>query len=299
MPAPTPSRTDRPGVLPLPIISESVVFDEDVVVPSDGDARTIGSLLPALEVLTDRTRYLKSEIDSGAKFVRRVASLSLLKAETGMVDGEVRSVDRHGLYQYFAAATDPSLEPAVAVPNSTVGRWVHSQIAMAVANGFSSLDTDGKVKKAQLRGFLSHGFDCIATGVPSIPTTYTVTATNVGAADTLITAPVVVNADGVGLDFGDHLIVSSDVTAKLGTAADVFFFVNIDTTFDTISVGGLTGEFSSAEFRSAQSFRDSGKLLINGDAVVQARLMAYAATPGTVIVKNPLSFGAHIIKFRG
>jgi hypothetical protein len=280
-------------------IVEAPTFDETVTVPDDGAARTIGSLLPALEVITDRTRYLKVEQDAGARFNRRVLSLPALKALTGMVDGESRLVDGFGLYQYFAAAVDATLEPLIVVPTSAPGRWKHSQIATAVANGFASLDTDGKVKRSQLRGFLSHGFDCVTSGVPSTPTTYTVSATGVVGATLLLTAPVVPGPDGVLLDSGDHLIASCSLSAKLGTAADVTFLIELETALDAVLVGGMSGDLSAAEFRTQQSFKESGRFLLDGDSVVQAKLLAFAATPGTVIIKNPLAFSVHLTKFKG
>lgn len=281
------------------ILSESPVFDETVQVPDATDARTAGSLLPAFETLTDRTRYLKAEQDSGVRRIREFASLTALKALTGMADGEVALVVGLGLYRYSASAAEASNEPLIAVPSSAGGRWRHAQISIAgVASGFASLGTNARVKPEQLSGNLLGAYEATTTGLPSTLTGYNVSGTSSGTAVTLFSATVV---SAVTLTAGDNLWVSAKFSARRnssGGADGVVFQLVVTTSTDVRIVDEFDLELVTTESWPVSM---AGALIsaTANQTLTNISLRAYASVTGSVQIYRPSAFKPRLLHFRG
>lgn len=145
---------------------------DSVSIPLGAEPRTIASLQPAFQALTNHGSFFKNIVDTGVTKIRTFSSPTDLQNFASPVDGQHAYVTAVGVFQYIATSTATTASFFVVQPTSVSGpgRWVNvfysvvglpSGIAKLDSSGAvpasqlghaALLDTDGKIEASQTRG---------------------------------------------------------------------------------------------------------------------------------------------------
>lgn len=125
------------------VLTEAATYAASVTVPADGDARTAASVVPAFQVLADRTKYLKTLTETtGIQKIKTVADNAALKALTGMATGDVvKQTDIRVIYVYDSGSATAEHNGIIVEPTTGGGRWFadFSVLTTEDANGDARL----------------------------------------------------------------------------------------------------------------------------------------------------------------
>lgn len=122
-------------------------------VPTPADLASAAGMKAAFQRVLNNAKWLYDRVTStGVLAVRRVTDLTALAALTGMTDGQVALVDKVGLYQYVAAASDGAVANFIVVPGSGGGRWFNTTYLLRnAANGECGLNASAKVDATRVQ----------------------------------------------------------------------------------------------------------------------------------------------------
>jgi hypothetical protein len=165
--------------MPHNLTDDNTTYSTPVVSPSNGDDVDVDiGVKPGLQVLANRTAYLKRAVDfldpnlTGARQLYQAASYSALRAisTVGLPNGTFCVLQDYGLYRYNSGSAATELLPQRVAPNSGVGRWFwQGYNTLDTANGVPSLDSTSRLALSQMRGAL------VASGFSHKTTTDNVT----------------------------------------------------------------------------------------------------------------------------
>lgn len=138
--------------MPETITGVGTTYDNTASVPTAADLASAAGVKAVFQRLLNNAKWLYDRVTStGVLAVRRVTDLTALAALTGMTDGQVALVDKIGLYQYLAAATDGAAANFIVVPGSGGGRWFNTTYLLRnAANGVPGLGASAKLAVAQV-----------------------------------------------------------------------------------------------------------------------------------------------------
>lgn len=198
----------------------------NVQVPVAGEPRTGTSVETPFQQAADRTQYLKDRLDfidstkEGARRIRRVASLTALKALVDRPDKGFCFVDTHGLYQFDAASLAVSFDPIIVRPtdlatDGVAGRWLHATSGITgVAYGLARLGALGKILISSLTG--GDAEERLAASAVRNGLVYVSNVSSAGPFFTTSPAFVDVTGAQVGLDLviGDKVFITGQARAS-------------------------------------------------------------------------------------
>lgn len=117
------------------LLVDQDTFPGAISVPVNGDPRDAVSLEVPFQGLANRTRSMRSELDSGIRRIREVADKTALLALVGVKTGDFAYVGGLGLYRFQVEDSSTDWSPGIIASPAQGGRWWNAAITNSLLPG--------------------------------------------------------------------------------------------------------------------------------------------------------------------